>query len=119
MKLAENVMHRARAEGAGIPVGPDRVIDALRASSRASSAATISTGRWRACFSTAANSSIFTTRPFTFSGATRSCWNAQWRCFCRRCRGAPPPGGELAGNRVAEAFAPKPDKDAAEHERTV
>jgi len=32
MKLAENVMHFARVlRGAGIPVGPDRVIDALRA----------------------------------------------------------------------------------------
>jgi len=32
MKLAENVMHFARIlRGAGLPVGPDRVIDALRA----------------------------------------------------------------------------------------
>jgi uncharacterized protein with von Willebrand factor type A (vWA) domain len=32
MKLAENVMHFARVlRGAGIPVGPDRVMDALRA----------------------------------------------------------------------------------------
>lgn len=32
MKLAENVMHFARVlRGAGVPVGPDRVIDALRA----------------------------------------------------------------------------------------
>jgi uncharacterized protein with von Willebrand factor type A (vWA) domain len=32
MKLAENVMHFARVlRGAGLPVGPDRVIDALRA----------------------------------------------------------------------------------------
>ncbi len=32
MKLAENIMHFARVlRGAGLPVGPDRVIDALRA----------------------------------------------------------------------------------------
>ena len=32
MRLAENVMHFARVlRGAGLPVGPDRVIDALRA----------------------------------------------------------------------------------------
>jgi uncharacterized protein len=31
-KLAENVMHFARVlRGAGLPVGPDRVIDALNA----------------------------------------------------------------------------------------
>jgi uncharacterized protein with von Willebrand factor type A (vWA) domain len=32
MRLAENVMHFARVlRGAGLPVGPDRVLDALRA----------------------------------------------------------------------------------------
>jgi uncharacterized protein with von Willebrand factor type A (vWA) domain len=119
MKLAENVMHFARVlRGAGIPVGPDRVIDALRALEVAG------IERRDDFYWTLA--SVFLDRREQFDLYDQA-FHIFWRdpqlleramaLLLPKVQGrGRPPGGELAGNRVAEAFAPKPDKDAAERE---
>jgi len=119
MKLAENVMHFARVlRGAGIPVGPDRVIDALRALEVAG------IERRDDFYWTLA--SVFLDRREQFDLYDQA-FHIFWRdpqlleramaLLLPKVHGrGSAPEGELAGNRVAEAFAPKPNKDVAERE---
>ena len=77
-KLAENVMHFARVlRAAGLPIGPDRVVDALRALETAGIERR-DDFYWTlaAVFLSSASSRNSSTRPFTSSGATRKCSSA-------------------------------------------
>ena len=77
-KLADNIMHFARVlRAAGLPIGPDRVIDALRAL-EAAGIERREDFYWTlaAVFLSGASSRSCSTRPFTSSGATRRCSSA-------------------------------------------
>jgi len=119
MKLAENVMHFARVlRGAGIPVGPDRVIDALRALEVAG------IERRDDFYWTLA--SVFLGRREQFDLYDQA-FHIFWRdpqlleramaLLLPKVHGrASTPEGQRTGNRVTEAFASKPKKGAAERE---
>ncbi|MGH8679771.1 MAG: vWA domain-containing protein [Burkholderiales bacterium] len=119
MKLAENVMHFARVlRRAGIPVGPDRVIDALRALEVAG------IERRDDFYWTLA--SVFLDRREQFDLYDQA-FHIFWRDpqLLERAMALllPTVHGRvgtteqnLAGNRVAEAFAPKPSAMPEEHE---
>ena len=112
-------MHFARVlREAGIPVGPDRVIDALRALEVAG------IERRDDFYWTLA--SVFLDRREQFDLYDQA-FHIFWRdpqlleramaLLLPKVHGrASTPEGERAGNRVAEAFAPKPKKGAAERE---
>ncbi len=119
MKLAENVMHFARVlRGAGIPVGPDRVIDALRALEVAG------IERRDDFYWTLA--SVFLDRREQFDLYDQA-FHIFWRdpqlleramaLLLPKVHGrAGAPESELVANRLAEAFAPKANRDAAQRE---
>ncbi|MGH8730651.1 MAG: vWA domain-containing protein [Burkholderiales bacterium] len=112
-------MHFARVlRGAGIPVGPDRVIDALRALEV--------TGIERRDDFYWTLASVFLDRREQFDLYDQA-FHIFWRdpqlleramaLLLPKVQGrAGASEGDLAGNRVAEAFAPKPIKDAAPRE---
>src|SRR3990172_1759673 len=104
--------------GAGIPVGPDRVIDALRALEVAG------IERRDDFYWTLA--SVFLDRREQFDLYDQA-FHIFWRdpqlleramaLLLPKVQGrGVAPEGDLASNRVAEAFAPKPNKDAAQRE---
>ncbi len=112
-------MHFARVlRGAGIPVGPDRVIDALRSLEI--------TGIERRDDFYWTLASVFLDRREQFDLYDQA-FHIFWRdpqlleramaLLLPKVQGrAGTPEGEPAGNRVAEAFAPKPDKGTAQRE---
>ena len=118
-KLAENVMHFARVlREAGLPVGPDRVIDALRAL-QVAGIERRDDFYWTlaAVFLTGASSSICTTRPSTSSGAIRSCSSARWRCCCQKSRAGPRnPTRNRAATAWRRLFAPKQPPPSTQRE---
>jgi hypothetical protein len=111
MRLAENVMHFARVlRGAGLPVGPDRVIDALRALE------ITGVGRREDFYWTLA--SVFLDRREQFEIFDQA-FHVFWRnprllervmaLLLPRVQAlGPAPGQPLLGNRVAAALQPKP-----------
>ncbi|HZP93500.1 MAG TPA: VWA domain-containing protein [Burkholderiales bacterium] len=117
MKLAENVVHFARVlREAGVPVGPDRVIDALRALEVAG------VGRRDDFYWTLA--AVFLDRREQFDLYDQA-FHIFWRdpkLLERAMRLLLPEvkgrvsKEELAANRLAEAFAPKPKADRAGRE---
>ncbi len=113
MRLAENVMHFARVlRGAGLPVGPDRVIDALRALE-------ITGVHNREDFYWTL-ASIFLDRREQFEVFDQA-FHVFWRnpqllervmaLMLPRVQGLPAPPAPPLSNRVADPLAPKPRVD--------
>jgi uncharacterized protein with von Willebrand factor type A (vWA) domain len=117
MRLAENVMHFARVlRGAGLPVGPDRVIDALRALEIAG------VGKREDFYWTLA--SVFLDRREQFDVFDQA-FHVFWRnpqllervmaLLLPRVQGRGPEQPPLS-NRVADPLAPKPRREPRDRE---
>ena len=107
-KLAENIMHFARVlRAAGLPIGPDRVIDALQALETAGIARR-EDFYWTlaAVFLSSASSRNCSIRPSTFSGATRGC-RAHHEPAAAYRQPCGPAGQVQASRRLAEALHPE------------
>ena len=119
MRLAENVMHFARVlRGAGLPVGPDRVIDALRALEIAG------VGNRDDFYWTLA--SVFLDRREQFDVFDQA-FHVFWRnpqllervmaLMLPRVQGRGPTAPQPPlSNRVADPLAPKPRRDQADRD---